>query len=290
MLWLAGSLAAQDAAVFEFHSSFWVNLHQFLYDQAGDEKAPATGSPAWREAVDYYRRELVKHNLLDDDMAAINNRLAKSGSGEAPGVDAPLAAVLEKAAPEYRNTWWPKHDEANRAWIEAVRPLIAKHGGAMKREIATAFQTTWPSAAIRTEVSAKAGWAGAYTTNGPTLITVTSTSPDYQGPASLEMLFHEASHSLDRKVSEALDEELNARKMLFRRRGFNHAVLFYTAGEVARRQLGEYEPFGIRYGILERGWPGSLAVLEKDWKPYLDGKASFADAVAAVVRDYGVSQ
>jgi hypothetical protein len=283
---------AQQAEVFEFHSGFWVNLHQFLFDRAMDQKSPPSGSAAWQEAVDYYRREVVKHNLLDDDMAALNNRLARAGGAATltgAGVDAPLAAVLEKAAVEYRRLWWPEHDKGNRAWIEAARPLIARYGAAMKKDIAAAFQTEWPREAIRTEVAVAASWAGAYTTNHPTLITISSVDKSYQGMASVEMLFHEASHSLDGTVNEALAREAESRKVLFQRRGFSHAVLFYTVGEVARRHLGaDYQPYGFKHGTLEGGWPGSPPVLEKDWKPYLEGRISFAEAVRASVRDYGV--
>jgi hypothetical protein len=290
LLLLARSLPSQDPLIFEFHSSFWVNLHQFLYAQASDDKAPISDSAAWREALEYYRREMIRHDHLEDDMAAINLRLAHSANSAMPAVEGELALVLEKAAPEYRRRWWPQHDASNRAWIEAVRPLLAEHGAAMKREIAAAFQTTWPSEPIRTEVAVRASWAGAYTTLHPTLITISSTDPAYQGDASLEMLFHEASHALDRKVNDALAAQLTAGKLLFRHRAFGHAVLFYTAGEIARRHVTDYQPYGIRNGVLERGWPGSLAVLEKDWKPYLEGQRSFADAVTALVQDYSVSK
>jgi hypothetical protein len=46
--------------------------------------------------------------------------------------------------------------------------------------------------------------------------------------------------------------------------------------------------FGVQKGIFERGWPGALPVLEKDWKPYLDGKIDLATAVHRLVEDYGV--
>ena len=283
---------AQQAEIFEFHSGFWVNLHQFLWDRAMDQKSPPSGSADWQEAVAYYRSKLVTHDHLGDDMAAINNRLARaagSGTLAGAGVDAPLSAVLEKVAAEYRKAWWPEHDRNNRAWIEAARPLIAKYGAAMAKEIAAAFQTEWPREPIRVEVAVAASWEGAYTTTNPTLITISSVDKSYQGMASLEMLFHEASHSINRTVDEAIAGEARARKMLFQRRGFAHAVLFYTAGEVARRHLGpEYQPYGIKNGVMEQGWPGALAVLEKDWKPYLDGKTSFAEAVPALVKDYGV--
>jgi hypothetical protein len=119
-------------------------------------------------------------------------------------------------------------------------------------------------------------------------ITISSADASYQGPNAFEMLFHEASHGFSEKVSDALDKELRAQGKLFRRRRFDHAVIFYTAGELARRHLGTYEPYAIRYGIYDRAWEGALPVLEQDWKPYLDGKIDFEAAVRAMVKDYGV--
>lgn len=134
--------------------------------------------------------------------------------------------------------------------------------------------------------SAYASWAGAYTLLDPTLITISSHDPVTQ--AAVESLFHEASHAMIQKVSDALTAELDAQRKLFRRRAFWHAVLFYTAGEIAQRHLDDYTMFGVQKGIFERGWPGALPVLEKDWKPYLDGKIDLATAVHRLVEDYGV--
>jgi hypothetical protein len=277
--------------IFEFHSGFWVNLHQFLYQQASAPKPEPSGSAAWQQALTYYRREMTPHNLLGDDMASVNDRLSRAESAaslEGTSLDLKLRAALEGAAATYREVWWPQHNHENLAWIDAAKPLLAKYGAAMKQDIAAAFRTEWPADAIRTDVSHSAGPVGAYTTRTPTHITVSSADPGYRGPASLEMLFHEASHSLDDLVNQALSEELQAQDKLFRRRGFGHAVLFYTAGEIARRHLGEYEPYGILHGMYDAGWPESLSVLEQDWKPYLDGKTDFREAVRSLVRDYGV--
>ena len=49
-----------------------------------------------------------------------------------------------------------------------------------------------------------------------------------------------------------------------------------------------YEQYGVRNRVLEQGWPGGLEVLEKDWKPYLEGKVGLEAAVRAMVEDYGV--
>ena len=67
-----------------------------------------------------------------------------------------------------------------------------------------------------------------------------------------------------------------------------HAVLFYTAGEIARRYLPGHEMYGVRNRIFVDGWPESLPVLERDWKPYLDGRIDLTSAVGAVVAGYGI--
>jgi hypothetical protein len=64
-----------------------------------------------------------------------------------------------------------------------------------------------------------------------------------------------------------------------------HAVIFYTTGELVRRQLATLVPYAIQYGMWESAWPGSLAVMEKDWKPFLDGHGRFRDAIERIVAD-----
>ena len=252
---------------------------------------PASTSPAWRKAVDYYRREVVTHDWLTDEAAQINNRLANlddAASLRDSGLAPDLIVALDAAAPIYKARWWPKHDRANRAWIDAASPLISKYGEALKTELAAAFQTDWPKTPIRVDIAEYANWAGAYTTLDPTHITVSSVNAGYQGNAALEMLFHEASHAMIAKIRAALVDEMKAEHKLLRTREFWHAVLFYTAGEMARRHLEGYTPYAIKNGLYDHGWAGGLEVLDKDWKPYLDGKIDLATAVRGVVTDYGV--
>jgi hypothetical protein len=287
----AGVCAAQPTpAIFEFHSGFWINLHQFLMHQAAAPEAAPSDPPEWRDAVSYYRRVMAQQDRMGRAGEAVNNSLAEVGSDAElrPGLDPELRAVLTKAAPVYRSRWWPEHNRSNLAWIDAVRPLLSRYGGPICKDIAAVYQTTWPATPIRVDVAAFAGPDGAYTTIEPTHITISSTDEGYQGDAALEMLYHETSHSLDEKVRTALENERLARGVVFKRRGFSHAVLFYTAGEIVRRYLPGYETYGIRHGMFVTGWPESLPVLEKDWKPYLDGRTDLASAVRAVVAGYGV--
>ncbi len=44
-----------------------------------------------------------------------------------------------------------------------------------------------------------------------------------------------------------------------------------------------YTPYALREGLYERGWKNYLDVLQRFWQPYLDGRATFSDAIARMV-------
>jgi hypothetical protein len=172
-----------------------------------------------------------------------------------------------------------------------MRPTTRGSGysDSLKKDLAAAYQTDWPTTPIRVDVAEYANWSGAYTTLGPTHITISSVSAGNQGDAAIEILFHEASHAMIRKIRTALTDEMMAQHKLLRTREFWHAVLFYTAGEMVRRHLDAYTPYAVKNGLYDRAWAGAPEVLDKDWKPYLDGKIELATAVHRLVVDYGVS-
>jgi hypothetical protein len=69
-----------------------------------------------------------------------------------------------------------------------------------------------------------------------------------------------------------------------------HVLLFYTAGELARRELGKanddsYEPYGYRYGVYDHGWQQLRDAVVKHWRPYLDGETDFDAALAALTKE-----
>lgn len=289
--------------LFRFESSFWLNLHHYLYREAREraahsvEGAPApAGSPdlpaeaaeALGAAVAYYGRELADKDLLfDDGMTAIKTELAAVGSEPSlAGAELPdgLAAALEGAAPAYRAHLWPGHDRANRDWIAAVQPLLAEHGQDLARELTTVLGSDWPQEPVRVDVVFYANWAGAYTTVFPTHVTISSTDPRHQGRNSLEVLFHEAAHGLISPVRLMLEEERQAQGKEIPR-DLWHAVLFYTVGElVADRLDAGYIPYAERQGLYDRdAWREVRRVLEQDWQPYLDGKIDLASAIRGMV-------
>jgi hypothetical protein len=348
---------AAPLPVFEFHSSFWMNLHHFLYQQArlreqASNPAPPPGKSApnglaaqatpmpeapgqtenresktargdsggrepvaaavltpaeqqaWTAALNYYAGDLAGRDLLfNGDMANIKNRLAEleacedlSGRRDPncdSGLRRELVVALERAAPVYRARWWPTHDRLNRSWTAGVAPLVRQFGGELARQLSDTYQADWPTGKIRVDAVAYAGSFGAYTTLEPVRVTLSSADARNQGPAALEVLFHEASHALAGAVRDAIARECRMRGKPIPR-DLWHALLFYTTGEMVRRALtprdtsaargaGAYTPYAYRFGLYSRGWSTYQRVLERYWQPYLDGKVAFDTAVARLV-------
>lgn len=294
--------------LFEFHSSFWLNLHHFLYQQAlvhsGNIRAARTRGEAplidrplpdldrtWNAAVDYYVASMIKRDLLfDQGMVDINARLAqleRVPGANLSGFDPTLISKLRGAAPVYESFWWKQHDLTNRAWVARIAPLLKQMGGEISAKLMQLYRTEWPKVGIRVEVATYANWAGAYTSDHPVLITLSSEDKADRGYEELETLFHEASHAFDPIQEDRIAVECRAQKRQAPRNLW-HAMIFYTTGDVVKKtlaehHLGPYTPYAYHYGIYERGWKDYLKALETDWQPYLDGKTDFDHALSRVV-------
>jgi hypothetical protein len=300
--------AQAPTALFEFHSNFWINLHHFLYvtararkgldstaiaavtssltDTAGISRLEPARRAAWEAALDYYARELADHDVLFDAnllqlraaLCHVEERDSLPASGLPPGA----AAALQGAAPAYRAAWWSRHDAANRAWIDSIQPMLIKHGANMASFESRAFRMPWKP--IRVDVTAYTNWAGAYTLSEPPMIAVSSLPSDYHGPPGLEILFHESLHTMEDSVAAALREQERQTSKPATAAAL-HPLIFYTAGEAARRELGsDYVPIAVARDLWRfRSMRRFRAAIEASWQPYLDGRASFAAAIAGVV-------
>jgi hypothetical protein len=306
--------------VFELHSGFWINLHHTLYLQARqsrDDRGTPSGAgtqghrtpgerQAWEAAVAYYQANYADKDLLfNTELIQLKNQLGEfEGCNELSGakvktcdagLPTQLTKVLESAATVYRAHEWPVHDRANRAWIASVAPLVREKGLGLAERLADVYQARWPKQRIRVDVSAYANWAGAYTTLDPLRVVISSSDARNQGGAALEILFHEASHGIAEPVQLAINRECRQRDKAIPR-DLWHALLFYTTGEVIKpvmtvRNAGasedgtttEYTPYAFRERLYQRGWDDYLKLLTRFWQPYLDGKATFDDAIAHMV-------
>ena len=257
--------------VFEFHSGFWVNLHQFLYYQARvresapeakaaaktsgpvTKQTPISLGPAeqktWEEAISYYRANyagkdpqfnldliLLKNQL--GDFEDCNELLGKKNKACDAGLPGNIGVILEAAAPIYRSHWWADQDRANRRWVARVAPLVREQGVGVSQRLAELYQSTWPKAKIRVEVCAFANSAGAFTTLDPLRVTISSTDARNQGTDSFAVLFDESSHGIAFPVEDAIARECRQRDKPIPR-DLWHALLLYTTSEVLRPVMQE---------------------------------------------------
>lgn len=269
----------------------------------------ATEQKIWDAAVSYYAANFAAKDLvfstelieLKDQLGDFEDCDELSGKKRKfcdAGLPSKLTQVLESAAPVYRAHLWPEHDRANRRWILRVTPLVQEQGVSLSERLADIYQTRWPRQKIRVDLTGHANSAGAYTTADPLRITISSLDPRNQGAAALEVLFHEGSHGIAEPVQAAIIRECRQRDKAIPR-DLWQALVFYTTGEVLRPVLtsgksapggkdaadagDNYTPYALREGLYQRGWSGYFLLLQQFWQPYLDGTATFDDAIARMV-------
>ena len=275
-----------------------------------------TEQRAWNDAVNFYVANYATRDLLfSNDLVVLKNQLGDfedcdelSGTKKKTcdaGLPPNVTHILEAAGAVYRAHLWTQHDGANRRWIAGVAPQVREQGVGLSERLASIYQTRWPLNKIRVDVTGYSNWAGAYTTLDPLRVTISSLDARNQGSPALEVLFHEASHGIAEPVEQAIARECKQRDKAIPR-DLWHALIFYTTGEVIRPVMtaatdrppdgtliaevgdgeapgGGYTPYAVREGLYQRGWDDYLKVLTHFWQPYLDGKATFDDAVARMV-------
>ena len=308
----APSALRVETSLFDIHGGFWLNLHHFLYatararrgldtgrsvaaralaDTVGFGALPAGDQQTWRTALAWYDSALATRDILfdpgmvdtDDRIASLDTAETAEGAGIAPA----LVAVLESAAPVYRRLWWPAHDSADRRWLERERPLLARYGESLTAQEQRLFRQPWPEVPLRVDVTAYANWAGAYTSVDPAHVTVSSEDPANQDDDGLEVLFHEALHTVDDTLFDALQAAFfSARKTL--PRDATHPFIFYTAGELTRRAIPGHVPYAEKYGLWSRtpAFAHARPLLERSWRLYLDGSISFEEALRRYAAGY----
>jgi hypothetical protein len=310
----AGQAVPRDPQppIFRFEADeFWLNLHHFLYvlgraeaKTADASREAVAGAPAdeargldaltsdqrraWREAVTVYAAGPSRKDLIfDGPLSAITQALADADAAaalSATGIDPAMIATLERAAPIYRQAWWPAHRASNHARQSEMQALVDRHGRTVLQFITRAYGMEWPAQGYPVHFSGWANWAGAYssTTGRGNLLVVSSLDKSGGGALGLETVFHEGMHQWDPAVSALLGE--HARPVDKRvPPGLSHAMIFFTAGEAVKRVIPGHVPSADALGVWGRGFQSMKPPIEEIWKPYLDGRGTRDEALAALV-------
>jgi hypothetical protein len=302
---------AAETRLFAMQSNFWVNLHHFLYvtargrrgldatrttvtdalaDTVGLGTLSASKRADWDAALAFYSQAIAERDILFDSSLVVVNVALSHATGTkslgVAGLDADLTRALERAAPAYLDIWWTRQDAANRQWIAAVRPLLAQHGDSAAAWESRAFGVAWEKTPVPVDVTAYANWAGAYTTEGPSHVTIGSLNAENRGTAAFETLFHEVLHTMDATLFEQYRTAARAqnKRML---RNPTHPFIFYTAGEVTRRLFPGHVPFAESGGLWARSPDlGTMRpLLQRHWQLWLDGQITREEALRRIAAD-----
>jgi len=290
-------------ARFEFRSRLTFNLHDRLRQWAViDDRSgaaclaslPSADRDGWQRAVTAFQAlrpgvmppkldVRLRYELFRPNDPAFNEHL-----GVVPNWYRP---ALKDATPAYRRCWWTKDDRKNRDWIATLAARLGRSEAILARRIEAAHHVTLPTERIPVDVVPTVDFAGANTVVDPHHILIGSTQAGYDGYGGVELVFHEASHTV---VSPRSDGSIAALRTAAEKQGVTlprdlwHAVLFFTAGHAAEQTVREvwgepYRQYIYTSGLFERAWPELREPLERVWEPYLEGKSSLEDAATKLV-------
>jgi hypothetical protein len=256
-------------------------------------KLPQSARAAWDGAVGYYAEIISPAGWTDRQQYLLRVQLA-GFEEDLKDAEARLFVDIARgfraaATPAYNACRWGAQDEKNRRWIEELKSRLAADEQRIAPRLEQLYAKRWDGLPIPVDVVETVDWSGANSilrapAGGHLLI-----SNSYQGPAALEVVFHEASHLLMGRgdpLRQALESAAGAAG--FRLPGeLWHVVLFYTTGEAVRQILDDggksgYTP--MLYGIFDRGtWSGYRKALESTWRPYVDGERTLTEASASLI-------
>ena len=314
-VWATGAARAQESVAlvastphFAFHSDLDSNLHDALLEAGRDrrfqrpelfqegEEAGCFGEIAgsmrtgWDLAVAFYAEEIssVKWN----DREQILLRFDLSGTDRVEGERARTfldiaRAFRSAAAPAYDACRWPAQDASNRRWVAQLLPLLEAHEEAISRRLAELYEQPLGGLPMRVDVVETVNWSGATTWNLSPAGGHIQISKIEPAPAALELVFHEASHTLmgrEAPIRKAL-KEASERLQLPLPGDLWHAAQFHATGDTVSKALaaaGEpgYTPMMFTEEIFGR----YHEALKSAWAPYLTGASSLAEAAEALLR------
>jgi hypothetical protein len=305
------------ASYFQFTTDdFWLNLHHYLYvlgrahNGAPDSTEPAVASApddekqglalltdeerrSWTAAVDAYSKGLSQQaSMFQLPLAAMTTRLAKTGdvtTFPVSTIAAPDRATLEMAAPIYRKAWWPAHRAMNEQYLADLQRAIERDGPSLVRVLSRVYGLEWPVRPYPTHVVKYAMWGGAFSFTGRMMILSSNPNAQNTGWSPLEGVFHEAMHQWDEQWMAVLRAQAVTRGVTVPQ-DLSHALIFYTVGDAVRRLHPEHVPMVDALDIWQKPLSGARVpakrlqpIIQQIWKPYLDGRGSRDDTVAALV-------
>jgi hypothetical protein len=308
--------AVRETPWFTFYSHFGFNLYDAVLTSATARLAKRADPlheggcfaslvqeerSAWDAAVGYYAEAVAKTSDFSRERMIVRAHMAgvEIVLNDDDRRDLGLSILfLRAAAPAWRACRWEEQDAVNRRWVAELVPRLERHADTVGRRLEKLFGVAWRRRPIAVDVVTTAGWAGADTITFDGTVThirISSRNPDYQGPAALEMVFHEASHELVSPRNGPIAEMLAAASRetgVEVHRSLWHGLQFVTVGEVVREVLaaageGPYQP--VADTVFRGDWEVLHRPLIEQWLPFVRGETGREKAARGLMIALGKS-
>lgn len=272
--------------LFAFRSDAALNLHNVLYSEAWAQEAAASGGragaqlvagdlrlravPGYAGAIDYYRRNLISRDLLfDASMRQLSTQLVGRDGAKPEGWDGVFTPLVDP----YVDMDWPDHRASNLAWTEGMTCGLRKLLPEVIARLEEVFHQELPDRPILVSTVVVGRTGPAYTNVHPTHIICSSSHRKSQGLAAVEVVLHEACHSVADPLLAALSDRIDPGRP--KSRELWHVVMFYLVGQVVAaawaRQGVDYQPYLDATGLFDRAWPTLRTPVRDACSGYLDG-------------------
>ena len=297
---------------FAFHSDLATNLNDALivagvargkgepelFSSQTDEcfaGLPPSARAGWNQAVDYYAKIVSPVDWNDRQQFLIRLGLAGAAdkSQRARRFTRIARGFMTTATQAYEICHWTDQDNVNRVWIGHLMKRLEVHESAIATRLEVLYGTSWHGLPIRVDVVANALPHGAnsiiLSPAGGHILASNSVAKD----DALEIIFHEASHTVaagwrgdplpETLAAAAKELELELPRDLW------HVVLFYMTGETVRRILADhgepnYTPYMNTHGLWKGPWGGYRNAIETVWPDYMDGKSTLTEASVELLK------
>ncbi len=251
----------------------------------------------WFEALRIYSEHYTHQDFVfSETMVRIDNVLTSSGeNSKLSSLRLPplLTEALNLAAEPYRTVQWPRDNARNQEFIVGLEKILLRFGPEIATRLAHLYRTSWLREPIRVDVMPYAQSEGSYSNNADSFVHIAMSTADTeeQGLSGLDVLFHEASHSIADPRYGSIGGAITAAARRANRpvpSQLWHTVIMYTPGKLAetifnRAGLGPYTMFAKRDGLFTHVWPRYFHVLVKYWQPYMDGSGTLEGALTKCV-------
>jgi hypothetical protein len=304
---------------FRFRSGFWQNLHHTLYyqaqvletvygagaaqlapiDRAADRDfvtATNGNQDVWFRAVRIYHDHYASMSFVFDERL-MSDDSAISGDEAQPlpaSLPAPMRQALHIAAPIYRDALWKTHDASNRAFINRLSALVTRYHAELSARLAHIYTAQWLAQPYVVDVVQYAQWNGSYSNNAGNFvhIVMSAQDPSGRGMGALDMLFHEASHSVTDPTHGTIGGPIAVAAAKLNRPApdqFWHAVIMYAPGklveELAKSSNEKYTMVWMQPGLFGGSWRRYYAALQTHFYPYMQRSGTLDSALTACVRE-----